>query len=282
MGHQTTVERPVEILGVGLHSGESGRLRVEPAAAGTGRTFIREDRSPSAEIPVAPRSLAPDRRGRQTVLQDGDADVRTVEHLLAALYASGIDNVRLCITTREVPDAGDGSAVPFVEALERAGRVHYDAPRRSLTVRERVQVSDGDAWIRVEPADAFIVDCTYSHARVGVQRYACTVTRESFARDIAPARTFGFVEEVEHLRAEGLALGASLENALVIGPDGPLAGGWRFADECVRHKVLDAIGDFAVLGSDLRLRVTAHRAGHQLNGRAVEAVARCARMEDAG
>jgi UDP-3-O-[3-hydroxymyristoyl] N-acetylglucosamine deacetylase len=281
MAVQSTVARAVEIDGIGLHSGAALRLRIEPAPPNTGRVFVRADLTPPVEIPVRPSSLATAARGRRSTLEAHDAAVHTVEHVLAAAYGCGIDNVRFVISGDEVPDAGDGSAAPFVEALERAGRVHYDVAREPVVLAERVDVTDDGAWVRAEPAETFIVDCTFLHPRVGEQRMALDVTPESFVREVAGARTFGFVEEVEHLRAEGLAQGASLENALVLGPEGPLAGELRFPDECVRHKVLDLIGDCAVLGADLRMRVTSHRAGHRLNAALVQRVAECVRQEGA-
>ncbi|MEZ4355274.1 MAG: UDP-3-O-acyl-N-acetylglucosamine deacetylase [Myxococcota bacterium] len=278
---QSTIARRVRCDGIGLHDGEPVSLTLAPGAPGTGRVFVVPGASPGVdpvEIPARPDALAPS--SRATVLVSGRAgdrvSVGTVEHLLATLVAFGIDNVRIELGGREVP-AMDGSAAPFVELLERAGRRAQAASRRILRLEAPIEIRDGERSIRVEPAPRFSVryGIDFPHPCIGRQVFELDrLDAERFARELAPARTFGFVSELEGLGRAGLARGGSLENAIVLDETRVLnAGPLRWADEFVRHKVLDLIGDLALLGAVLEARVEVERGGHALHHRLVHALA---------
>jgi UDP-3-O-[3-hydroxymyristoyl] N-acetylglucosamine deacetylase len=261
---QRTIQRSVETQGVGLHSGKLVSLRLLPAPANTGIVFVRTDLD-HREVPariewVAQQELA------MSLRRDG-AEVLTVEHLLAALYALGVDNVRVEIDGAEIP-VFDGSSRMFVHLIDEAGVKNLAAFQSTLVVRETVRVgSEGsDRFALIEPADSFEVDYTidFDHALVGRQRVALDVTEDSFRNELSSARTFCFLKDVEAMRARGLALGGSLESAVVIGEEGFLCPP-RMRDEFVRHKALDVVGDLALIGFRLRGRVVARRAGHSLH-----------------
>jgi UDP-3-O-[3-hydroxymyristoyl] N-acetylglucosamine deacetylase len=261
MDAQRTLRRQISCAGIGLHSGNKVTLTLKPAAADTGIRFRRTDLG--TEIPAHVSEVS----GIQyaTVLGRDSATVETVEHLLAALASVGIDNAVVELTHNEVPIM-DGSAAPFLYLLHEAGVKRLSSPRRYLKVLRPVQIAHGDKRIAVYPSDHFKVSYTISfdHPLLRHQSRTERITEQSFAEHIAPARTFGFLKEVEWLRQNGLALGGSLENAIVIGDTGVL-NALRFEDEFVRHKILDLVGDLALLGHPLIGHVVAHRAGHALH-----------------
>ena len=270
---QRTLQRIVETSGVGLHSGKLVSLRLLPAAANTGIVFVRTDLE-NREVParvewVAQQELA------MSLKRDG-AQVLTVEHLLAALYATGVDNVRVEINGPEVP-VFDGSSRMFLHLIDEAGVKNLAAFQSTLVVRRSVRVASaqGDRFVLVEPSDVFEVDYTidFNHSLVGRQRLALDVTEESFRNELSTARTFCFLKDVEAMRARGLALGGSLESAVVIGENGFLSNP-RMKDEFVRHKALDVVGDLALLGFRIRGRVVAQCAGHALHAELVRALLR--------
>lgn len=269
---QQTVAGTVSIEGIGLHTGVQSRVTLIPAGPGEGVVFVRADLAGRPRIPAHPSCVTGS--VRHTVLTRGRAEVQTVEHLLAAVWAMGIDNVTIEVDGPEVP-IGDGSSLPFVQALQSVGSVEQPAERVFGVFSLPRWVSLGDAWVAAVPATEFWVSAVYEHPHpvVGRQEAAFCVGSAVFAREIAPARTFGFLEERELLRAKGLGKGASIENAVVIGEKGYLTP-LRFPDELVRHKLLDLIGDLALMGVRLRLRVVACRAGHAAHHRlAAELVA---------
>lgn len=270
---QRTLQRKVETQGIGLHSGRLVSLRLLPAPANTGIVFVRTDLE-NREVParvewVAQQELA------MSLSRDG-VQMLTVEHLLAALYATGVDNVRIEINGAEVP-VFDGSSRMFLHLIDEAGVKNLAAFQSTLVVRRSVQVgSPNDArFILIEPSDTFEVDYTidFNHALVGRQRVALDITEESFRSELSSARTFCFLKDVEAMRARGLALGGSLDNAVVIGNDGFLSSP-RMKDEFVRHKALDAVGDLALLGFRVRGRVVARCAGHALHAELVRTLLR--------
>jgi len=270
---QRTLQRNVETQGVGLHSGKLVSLRLLPAVANTGIVFVRTDLE-NREVParvewVAQQELA------MSLRRDG-AQVQTVEHLLAALYATGVDNVRVELNGPEIP-VFDGSSRMFLHLIDEAGVKNLAAFQSTLVVRRSVRVASpkGDRFVLVEPSDAFEVDYSidFNHALVGRQRVALDVTEESFRSELSTARTFCFLKDVEAMRARGLALGGSLESAVVIGEDGFLSSP-RMKDEFVRHKALDVVGDLALLGFRIRGRVVAQCAGHALHAELVRALLR--------
>ncbi|MEO8500680.1 MAG: UDP-3-O-acyl-N-acetylglucosamine deacetylase [Vicinamibacteria bacterium] len=268
---QRTLQRIVETQGVGLHSGRLVSLRLLPAPANTGIVFVRTDQE-NREVParvewVAQQELA------MSLQRDG-AHVQTVEHLLAAFYATGIDNARVVLDGPEIP-VFDGSSRMFLHLIDEAGVKNLAAFQSTLVVRRPVRVASGEKFILVEPSDVFEVDYSieFNHALVGRQRVALDITEESFRNELSSARTFCFMKDVEAMRARGLALGGSLDSAVVIGEDGFLSTP-RMKDELVRHKALDVVGDLALLGFRLRGRVVAHCAGHALHAELVRALLR--------
>jgi UDP-3-O-[3-hydroxymyristoyl] N-acetylglucosamine deacetylase len=261
MDAQRTLRRQISCAGIGLHSGNKVTLTLKPAPADSGIRFFRTD--VGVEIPATVQQVTSLQYA--TVLGRKGATVETVEHLLAALVASGIDNVVVELDQNEVPIM-DGSAAPFLYLVQEAGVKRLSAARRHLKILRPVQITDGDKRIAVYPSDHFKVSYTISfdHPLLRHQSRTERITEQSFAESIAAARTFGFLKEVEWMRQNGLALGGSLENAIVIGDAGVL-NPLRFEDEFVRHKILDAIGDLALLGYPLIGHVVAHRAGHALH-----------------
>ena len=261
MDAQRTLRRQISCAGIGLHSGNKVTLTLKPAAADTGIRFRRTD--VGVEIPATVQHVTSLQYA--TVLGKDGATVETVEHLLAALVSSGIDNVVVELNQNEVPIM-DGSAAPFLYLVQEAGIKRLSAARKHLKILRPVQITDGDKRIAVYPSDHFKVSYTISfdHPLLRHQSRTERITEQSFAECIAAARTFGFLKEVEWMRQNGLALGGSLDNAIVIGDTGVL-NALRFEDEFVRHKILDAIGDLALLGYPLIGHVVAHRAGHALH-----------------
>lgn len=260
--NQRTLKRTVVTAGVGLHSGEVARLRLHPAPVNHG---IRIHRRGSKEV-IPARVDAAQELAYATRLGAGEAAVSTVEHLLAALAGLGVDNVLVELDGPEIP-IKDGSAAPFVELVARAGILEQHEPIAALRILAPIEVRDGEKWIRVEPAAEFIVDyrIAFDNPTIGYQRFVGPLDETTFRTSIAPARTFGFLKEVNYLRSRGLARGGSLSNCVVVDGTKIISGELRFADEFVRHKVLDLVGDLALLEYPLLGRVTAHKAGHALH-----------------
>lgn len=265
--HQHTVSGPVIFAGVGVHSGSHVRVVVRPAAADAGVTFIRTDiKDGDNAIRVSPEAVTQTRLGTVIANADG-ASVSTIEHLMAALSALAIDNAVIELDGAEVPIL-DGSAEPFVQVLDRAGRRRQEAPRRFIEVLEPVEVVDGDKRAALLPADSFELafEIAFDTAAVGRQVIDIQITEQTFRDELANARTFGFLKDVEALRAAGLGQGASMENAVVIDGDRVLnPEGLRRPDEFVRHKAQDAVGDLFVLGAPLLARFEGRYAGHAMN-----------------
>ena len=263
MAQQTTIRRPVETSGVGLHTAVAGHLRLTPASADTGIVFRRTDLD-NFEIEAHGRNVA--RVSYATSLMKQGVLLSTVEHLLAALYSCGVDNVYADIDALEVPIL-DGSSQPFIEMLQRAGIRKLRRKRRYLKVLRPLEVVEGDRRIGIYPAGEFRVRCLvdYAHPAVGRQEVEILVNRETFSHLLAPARTFGFTKDFDGMRAVGLIRGGSMENAIVLNEDGVMNGPLRFEDEFGRHKTLDLIGDLALVGLPLLACVEAHKAGHALH-----------------
>jgi UDP-3-O-[3-hydroxymyristoyl] N-acetylglucosamine deacetylase len=263
MAFQTTIERAVETEGIGLHTAVRSRLRLVPAPADTGIVFRRVDLD-NFEIEAHVRNVA--RVSYATSLMKKGVLLSTTEHLLAALYACGVDNVYCEINNLEVPIL-DGSAQPFIAMLAQAGVRRLRKRRRYLKVTRPLEFADGDRRIGIYPADDFRVRCfiDFTHPLIRRQEVELVVSRATFSALLASARTFGFVDEVERLRAAGLIRGGSLENAIVLSKEGILNGELRFPDEFGRHKTLDLIGDLALVGRPLKALVVAHKAGHALH-----------------
>ena len=260
---QQTLRRSVSCSGIGLHSGKKVRLRLKPAPVNHGIRFKRLDLD-GLEVSATAERVAG--MNYATGLAQDAASVGTVEHLLAALVGLGIDNVSIELNQAEVPIM-DGSAASFVYLVHEAGIQAQTTPRRFLKVTRPISLSRGDKRIAVYPSDHFKVtySISFDHPLLRHQSRTQRVTEDSFIEDIAPARTFGFLNEVEQLRQKGLALGGSLDNAIVLGETGVLNNVLRFEDEFVRHKILDVIGDLALIGHPIIGHVVAHRGGHALH-----------------
>jgi UDP-3-O-[3-hydroxymyristoyl] N-acetylglucosamine deacetylase len=262
MIYRRTLRREVGCTGIGLHSGRPVRLRLLPAPAEHGIRFARTD--VGVEIPATLAHVG--QQDHATTLSRDGVSIGTVEHLLAALAGLGVDDVRVEVDGPEVPVL-DGSAAPFVILLHEAGLRPLAVPRLHIRVTEEVAVVHGGKSARLTPAGHFEIGYTigFDHPLLRHQAFSLRLTPRSFTEQVAPARTFGFLREVEMLRKSGLALGGSLENAVVIGETGVLNNKLRFEDEFVRHKILDAMGDLALLGFPLFGRLEATRAGHALH-----------------
>jgi len=263
MGFQNTIHRCVGTSGIGLHTGVASSLRLAPAPADTGIVFRRTDLD-NFPIPAQDSNVA--RVSYATSLMKQGVLLSTTEHILAALYSCGIDNVYVDVDAIEVPIL-DGSAEPFVRLLDQAGVKRLRRKRRYLKVLKPVEVTEGDRRIGIYPADEFRVRCLvdYEHPLVGRQEVELLVNGANFRHLLGRARTFCFFRDIEPLRAMGLIRGGSLENAIVLTEDGVMNGPLRFADEFGRHKALDLIGDLALAGLPLLARVEAYKAGHALH-----------------
>jgi len=263
MSAQRTLRRSVSCAGIGLHSGNKVTLVLKPAPADYGIRFVRTDLA-GLEIPATVTHLGG--ISYATGLARETGSVETVEHLLAALSTLGVDNVRIELDYPEVPIM-DGSAAPFVYLVHEAGVKRLPAPRRYLKVVRPITLSQGDKHIALYPSDYFKVtySISFDHPLLRHQSRTIRVNEETFVEEIAPARTFGFLKEIEMLRQRGLALGGSLENAIVLGETGVLNHTLRFEDEFVRHKILDVLGDLALLGYPVMGHLVAHRGGHALH-----------------
>ena len=264
MRFETTVQRPVEASGVGLHSGVSVRIRILPAPVSTGIVFVRTDLD-HFHVPASWRYVA--RVSYATSLMRQGVLISTTEHLLSVFYSSGIDNAYIEIDNLEVPIL-DGSGQPFVALLRQAGVRYYRRKRKYLRIRRPISVEDSGKRITILPAESFRLTCetVFQHPLVGRQSLEMEVTPERYAAHIAPARTFGFEYELGQMRDMGLIRGASLASAVCFTREGVLnPEGLRFPDECCRHKALDLIGDLALLGKPLLGHVIAERAGHAMH-----------------
>lgn len=270
MAYQRTLKNKAVFTGVGLHTGKETTVTLRPAETGTGIVFHRVDMTPPVSIEAVAANVV-NTKLSTTIGKDG-AVVATIEHLMAAFRGCGIDNVHVDISGSEVPIM-DGSAVAFVEGIRAAGVTTQAKPRKYLVVRRPVTVIDGDKRATIIPSRSFRVsfDMQFSHPAVKSQFKSVRLNEDAFVRDYAAARTFGFLAEVEFLKANGLARGGSLENAIVIGDDGILnPEGLRYEDEFVRHKILDAIGDTFLAGYSIIGHVKAHKSGHDLNHKLVK------------
>jgi UDP-3-O-[3-hydroxymyristoyl] N-acetylglucosamine deacetylase/3-hydroxyacyl-[acyl-carrier-protein] dehydratase len=278
---QRTIGRDVTLDGVGVHSGVSARITFKPAPPGAGIRFRRVDLAGAPEVPAELSHVAGTDLG--TSIGSGDVKVLTVEHVLAALAGAGVDNVTVDLSGPE-PPIRDGSFRDYLEALEEAGRVEQGQPAAVITLSEPVTArgSSGESYVAT-PADSLRISATidFEHRAIGRLFGSFEITRESFAKDLAPARTFGFKTDAEALHARGLALGASLDNTVVLDEQGVLNQPLRFPDEFLRHKVGDILGDLALLGSRVHAHVVAERPSHTGNIALARAIRTHARRGEA-
>lgn len=269
MNSQQTIRKQVSVTGIGLHSGEPVKMTISPAAADTGVLFRAAD---GTFIPASAEHVV-DTRSATTVGAFG-VRVRSIEHLMAALAGLGIDNALVDVDAEELP-AADGSARPFVELLQSAGRASLPVPRQRLVIEEPIRVGDDDRWLEVTPSVDFRVSYTLdnSHPVIGLQVASFPITEAVFVDELASARTYGFLRDVPLMRQHGLARGGSLDNAVVVGKRIVLNDHLRFPDEFVRHKILDLVGDLHTLGRALVGHVVGRNAGHTLNNQLALAIA---------
>ncbi len=270
---QRTLKSLVRASGVGLHTGQKVRIALRPAPPDTGIVFRRVDLANPVDLP-ARANLVGETRLCSCLVRD-EVKVYTVEHLMSALGGLGVDNAFVDLDAPELPIM-DGSASPFALLLQQAGLEEQAAPKRFLRVRKSIEVKDGDKWARLEPYAGFRLSFSIDFRHPVIDRSTQSVTVDfaetSYLKEIARARTFGFMHEVENLKDSGLALGGGLDNAVVLDEYGVLnSGGLRFADEFIRHKLLDAIGDLYLMGRPLLGAFSAHKSGHALNNRLARA-----------
>jgi len=266
---QRTLKNVIRATGVGLHTGQKVYLTLRPAVADTGIVFRRVDLDVPVEIPATPENVG-DTTLSTTLIKDG-VRISTVEHLLSALAGLGIDNAYIDLNAPEVPIM-DGSAGPFVFLIQSAGIQEQNAPKRFIRIKKPITVEDGDKWVRFEPFDGFKVSFTidFDHPVFSNHQQTAEVdfSTTSFVKEISRARTFGFMSQIEALRANNLALGGSLDNAVVLDDYRILnEDGLRYMDEFVKHKILDSIGDLYLLGRSLIGEFSGYKSGHELNNR---------------
>ena len=269
---QRTIKSRIQVRGIGLHTGKQASITFAPAPPNSGIHFVRLDLP--GQPSVTTRAEHVRATAMATTLGGSAFSVSTVEHCLSTLAAFRIDNLFIELEGPEIPIC-DGSAKYFLDALLSAGFVEQDAPRRYAFVTETISVQDGEKMASIAPYSGLRVSCTidFKHPLIGVQSLDIDVNESSFAREIASARTFGFLQEVEHLRARGLALGGSLDNAIVLDQASILnPEGLRFPNEFVRHKVLDALGDLVTLGQPLMGHLTLFKAGHDVMNKLVQKI----------
>lgn len=274
-----TINTPVSISGIGLHSGIYTTVELHRAPAGSGITFVRTDldglRIPALQASTTALEYA-------TTVGKDDVQVGTVEHLLAAIMACGITDVDIRIDGPEVPII-DGSAAPFIHLIDAAGVRGLEAEIPVLRLREPIEIVEGDKSIRMTPSNRLVIryKIDFNHPVIGREAFQFDFGHDSFLRKIAPARTFGFMRDVEKMRAAGLARGGSVENAVVLDDRGVVNGPLRFKDEFVRHKILDLVGDLALIGRPIVGEITANRAGHALHSRFVAKILQAAAEQEA-
>lgn len=274
MTYQRTIAQQITATGIGLHSGSKVTLTLSPAKPDTGIVFQRVDLQ-DALIPMS-ANLVMDTLMSSNLVQ-GDARVGTVEHLLSAVAACGIDNLIIQVDAAEIPIM-DGSAAPFLYLIHQAGIAHQDAPKKFIKITKSVRVEEGDKWAELHPDDSgFLMDFEIDFDHVAIASTAQKATLQfntaNFASEVSKARTFGFLKDLENLRKKNLALGGSLDNAIVLDEDSIVnEEGLRYPDEFVRHKLLDAVGDLYVIGHALLGRFVAYKSGHALNNKLIRAV----------
>jgi len=271
---QRTLRQKARTVGIGLHSGTKVELVLRPAAAETGIVFRRVDLDPPVEIRLTPEAVVDTRMA--TTIGRGDVRIATIEHMMSALAGLGVDNCYIDVDAPEIPIM-DGSASSFVFLLQAAGIEELSAPKKFVRVLKRVEIVEGDKWARLEPHFGYRLKFSidFNHPAIDSTEQVVEVdfARDSYIQQVSRARTFGFVNEVEALRAVGLAMGGTFENAIVMDEYRVLnTDGLRAGDEFAKHKILDAIGDLSALGRPLMASYSAHKSGHAINNRLLRAL----------
>lgn len=267
---QRTIANQVKATGVGLHKGEKVSITLRPASANTGIVFRRVDLDPVVNFETTPESVGDTQLCTCLINKDG-VRLSTTEHLIAAVAALGIDNLIVELDSAEVPIM-DGSALPFIYLIQKGGLQEQNAAKRFIQIKETIRVEEGDKWAEITPYDGFHIDfeIAFDHPAINdsQQRIALDITAQSFTQEISRARTFGFMKDIEYMHANNLALGGSMDSAVVLddfkvlNPDG-----LRYADEFVKHKILDCVGDMFMAGHNILGKITAYKSGHDLNNK---------------
>lgn len=261
--YQTTIKKSVELVGIGLHKGSAVKLRLEPLESNSGLVFYRSDVDVS--IPLVPQNVV-DTKMATVIGKDGFV-ISTIEHMLSAIYAYGIDNLRIIVDADEIPIM-DGSSSTFCMLLDEAGVAYLDKPKKIMKIKKEVVVQEGDKYVKLSPSNDLQYGFTikFPHPVIQKQEFVLKFTKQNYKDEIARARTFGFLHEVQYLRSKGLALGGSLENAIVLDEKRVLnPEGLRYDNEFVRHKILDAIGDMSLIGMNFVGNYEAMAGSHDLN-----------------
>ncbi|NOQ29608.1 MAG: UDP-3-O-acyl-N-acetylglucosamine deacetylase [Helicobacteraceae bacterium] len=261
--NQTTISKSVELVGIGLHKGNPVRLKLEPLESNSGIVFERSDVGVS--IKLSPENVVNTQMA--TVIGKGEHFISTIEHLLSAVYAYGIDNLKVIVDADEIP-VMDGSSASFCILLDEAGITQQDSAKKVMRIKKEVEFKDGDKYVKLSPSDDLAYDFTikFDHPIINRQTFTLHFSKESYKSEISRARTFGFLHEVQYMRSKGLALGGSLENAVVLDDKKVMnPEGLRFSDEFVRHKILDAIGDMSLIGMNFIGNYESYAGSHHLN-----------------
>ncbi len=260
---QKTIAKKVELVGIGLHKGVPVKMVLEPLEANSGIIFYRSDLGVS--IPMEPHNVG--NTMMATVLIKGEAKISTIEHLLSAVYAYGIDNLKISVDHEEIPIM-DGSSIGYCMLLDEAGVRKLDANKKIMAIKKPIEVKDGEKFVRIEPSQKTVFDfkIKFDHPAIREQSYKFTFSKQAYKEEIARARTFGFLQDVNYLRSQGLGLGGNLNNCIILDETGILnQDGLRYKEEFVRHKILDAIGDMAILGMPLLGSYVSFAGSHKLN-----------------
>ena len=260
---QRTIKNKVELTGIGLHKGVPVKLELEPLEANSGIVFYRSDLGVS--IPLKPESIIDTTMA--TVIGKGEAKISTIEHLMSAIYAYGIDNLKINVDNEEIPIM-DGSSIAWCMLLDEAGIREFSEAKELVMIKKPLEVRDGDKFVRLEPSEKTIFDFAidFKHPAIGKQQYKFAFSCKNYREEIARARTFGFLQEVNYLRSIGLGKGGNLNNCIVLDESGIMnKDGLRYSEEFVRHKILDAIGDMAILGIPLLGSYVSFAGSHKLN-----------------
>jgi UDP-3-O-[3-hydroxymyristoyl] N-acetylglucosamine deacetylase len=268
LNYQQTIAKPIQINGVGLHSGKKVRMTLLPAAPSTGVYFVSTQNHQEIRVKASVHHITDTTLSTTLGIPDS-AEIHTVEHILAALFGLGIDNLTILLDDIEIPIM-DGSALPFIKIIPGAGIVKQNIKKKFLRILDKIEIEEDGKAISILPHAETKITYTidFEHALIGLQHYSLTLTNNSFIREIAPARTFGFLSEFKNLQKQGLIKGGTLDNAVVIDQDKIInKEGLRFRDEFVRHKILDLVGDFSLLGHPIQGHIIAQRAGHTLHAK---------------
>lgn len=260
---QRTIAKKVDLIGIGLHKGVPVKMVLEPLEANSGIIFYRSDKGVS--IPMKPENIVDTTMA--TVLGKDGVRISTIEHLLSAISAYGIDNLKISVDNEEIPIM-DGSSIGYCMLLDEAGIAELDEVRKIIQIKKPIEIRDADKFVRVEPSNQTVFDFTidFKHQAIKEQKYKFVFSKQAYKEEIARARTFGFLHEVNYLRSQGLAQGGNLSNCIVLDENGILnKEGLRYKEEFVRHKILDAIGDMAILGMPLMGSYVSFAGSHKLN-----------------